>query len=130
MNSYSSGSFALRPFLKVAGILALTLVIGTYVVYQARNLLQGPTITLSGPVSTVQHEKIIVLEGTAKNIVKLTLNGKEIHTSAAGDFSQELVLENGYTIVLLEAQDRFGRSTEVTQEYVYVPEEFPAPGGV
>lgn len=130
MATYSSGSFSLPQFLKVAGILVLAVVIGTYVTYQARNLLQGPTITLEESYSPIHHEKWIILEGEARNIVKLTLNGKEIYTNAAGHFRHEAMLEEGYTIMLLEAWDRFGRTTEVIREYVYMPEDTPSPGGV
>lgn len=106
--------------LRVTGIVILVLLVGFYVQFQARNLLAGPVITLSDS-SPVQHEQVITIEGSAKNIVKLLLNGKEIHTDAAGAFAQTLVLPEGYTIIELQAQDRFGRSTSLTREYVYVP---------
>jgi hypothetical protein len=69
----------------------------------------------------VSHTQHVTVTGTAKNIVKLTLNGREIHTNETGDFTHELVLENGYTILTLAAQDRFGRATSLTRTYVYVP---------
>lgn len=92
-----------------------------YIHFQARNLIQGPTISLTDTTDSVLHERRITLNGTAKNIVKLTLNGKEIHTTEQGDFSYPLVLENGYTIIELHAEDRFGRKTLLTKEYVYTP---------
>jgi hypothetical protein len=70
----------------------------------------------------VQHERSVTLSGSTQNIVKLTSNGKEIHTDASGSFTHELILENGYTIVSLQAQDRFGRTTSLTHEFVYIPE--------
>lgn len=92
-----------------------------YVLFQARNFLNGPVITLNDTASPLHHERIITLEGTARNIVKLTLNGKEIHTTEDGAFRQPLVLESGYTIMTLHAQDRFGRTTSITREFVFVP---------
>ncbi len=92
-----------------------------YVHFQARNFLQGPAIVLNDTGSAIHHERIVSLAGNTRNIVKLTLNGREIHTDESGVFAQELVLEDGYTIMTLSAHDRFGRSTSLTKEYVYSP---------
>jgi hypothetical protein len=100
---------------------ALVLFTLSYITYQARNLILGPSITLHDTGTTVHQERTIPLTGTTRNITKLTVNGKEIHTDAMGAFSHTLVLENGYSIVQLTAEDRFGRSTSVTKAYVYVP---------
>lgn len=96
-----------------------------YVLFQARNIISGPEIILTDSYTPIQHEKIITLTGITKNIVKLTLNGKEIHTDERGAFTQMLVLAQGYSIVSLTAKDRFGRMTEVRREYVYVPPSAP-----
>lgn len=118
-------SFILRRIIKAVGIVGLALALGLYVTYQARNLLQGPTITLTGPYTPIQHEDIITFTGTTKNIVKLTLNGREIHTQPDGTFTQELVLEHGYSIISLNAHDRFGRETAAVREYVYYASTSP-----
>ncbi len=92
-----------------------------YVHFQARNFLEGPALSLNDTGGVLHHERIISLTGTAQNIVKLTLNGREIHTTEDGAFTQTLVLEDGYTIMTLNAHDRFGRSTSLTRAYVYSP---------
>jgi hypothetical protein len=114
--------FTLGTFLRFFSISLLALLILFYVQFQARNLLQGPTITLKEAHQALQSERTLTLHGTARNIVKLTLNGREIHTNEQGDFVQPVVLENGYSIMTLLAQDRFGRTTVVTREYVYAPQ--------
>lgn len=108
--------------LRFIGITTLILLLMWYVQFQARNFIQGPAITLLGSYDSVQHERNTTLTGTARNIVKLTLNGKEIHTNESGEFTHTLILENGYTIIKLAAQDRFGRTTTIEREYVYAPE--------
>jgi hypothetical protein len=90
--------------------------------FQARNFINGPVIELEGTYDVVQHERVVPIRGTAQNIVKLTLNGREITTDKEGVFSEEIVLESGYTVMTLEAFDRFGRETEVTREFVFTPE--------
>ena len=125
MSKFGNEGITLRKVLMVLGIVMLVVLIGGYVLFQARNFIQGPSITLTDEYVPVHHEKIITISGVAKNIVKLTLNGKEIHTDSEGVFTHKLILENGYTITTLTAQDRFGRVTEVQREYVYVSP--PAP---
>lgn len=122
MRIFNSFNITLGTCIQFVGIVVLIGIIGLYVQFQARSLLQGPSITLSDTPATIQHERTLTLTGKALNIVKLTVNGREIHTNEEGEFTQELVLENGYTVVTLEAQDRFGRGTTLTREYVYVPQ--------
>lgn len=111
-------SISLGTYLRFFGIGTLVVLIFLYVQFQARNLLAGPAITLDTDLPLVHHERTLTLSGKAENIVKLTVNGREIHTTEAGAFRETLVLENGYTIVTLSAWDRFGRNTTLTQEYV------------
>lgn len=101
------------------GVLAVLLC--GYVIFQARLLIEGPQITLVDEPSSVQSERQIALTGTTKNITEITLNGRQIVTDQAGYFEESIVLENGYTIVSLEAHDRYGRKTTLEREFVYTP---------
>lgn len=92
-----------------------------YATYQARNLIQGPSITLMNELGTIQPERGVILTGIAKNIVVLRLNGREIHTNEEGLFEHTVTLESGYTILTLEAEDRYGRQTYITRSFVYTP---------
>lgn len=121
MRLFRSFNITLGTLIQVIGILVCIALIVTYVQFQARNILLGPTLTLTDNYEVVQHTETVTLSGTAENIVKLELNGREIHTNEMGDFTETLVLQEGYTIIELSAQDRFGRTTSLTREYVYVP---------
>lgn len=116
-------SITLGTILRGFGIVCLIALASWYVHFQARFFLEGPVIVLNDTHGIVHHETTIPITGTARNIVKLTLNGKEIHTNGAGEFTETLRLENGYTIMTMKAWDRFGRETSITREFVYVPEE-------
>lgn len=107
-------------------LLALAIGLGlvlfvSYVAFQARFLLQGPVITLLDEPAIVQHERVVVLSGSVRNITRLTLNGRQIFTNQYGYFDEALVLENGYTIATLAATDRYGRETTVTRPFVFTP---------
>lgn len=118
LNTHTLSFGIILRFLLIASLLLLLV---WYVHFQARNFLNGPSITLEDGNSIVHTEQRLALTGTAQNIVKLTLNGKEIHTNEEGVFTHTLILEQGYTIMTLVAQDRFGREAFIKKEYVYKP---------
>jgi hypothetical protein len=92
-----------------------------YIAFQARFLIVGPEITLLNEPDSVQNSPTVTLTGTARNIAKITLNGRQIFTDQSGYFSEALVLENGYTIATITAIDRYGRETNVVRSFVYTP---------
>lgn len=94
-----------------------------YVLFQARFILEGPQILLTSETSTAQTERIVTLEGQVRNIVRMSLNGRQIYTDKYGNFKEALVLENGYTIATLQAVDRYGRTRSLTQQFVHINDE-------
>ena len=112
---------SIERILKLCFIVFLVIGFTGYAVYQARNLIQGPSLTLLNEVSSVQSERAVTLIGTARNVVVLRVNGREIHTNEQGRFEHTLTLENGYTIMTLEAFDRYGRKTDLTRSFIYKP---------
>lgn len=103
--------------------IGLLMILG-YVTFQARYLIIGPSIVLTQQTTLLHNERQVFLIGTAYNISHLWLNDRQIYTDAQGNFKEALILENGYTIVTLRAEDRYGRETTITKEFVYVPASF------
>lgn len=92
--------------------------------FQARFLIGGPQIMLSDVPNIRQNERQIFLTGYTHNISRLWLNDRQIYTDAKGNFKEAVILENGYTITTLRAEDRYGRKTTVTKQFVYTPASF------
>ncbi|MCD5381355.1 MAG: hypothetical protein LR008_02150 [Candidatus Pacebacteria bacterium] len=117
-------SVPFRTVVKFA-ILAIGLLgVIIYLTFQARYLIIGPGISLTEQQTLLQNQRQVELTGSAYNISHLWLNDRPIYTDAQGNFKEALVLENGYTIATLRAEDRYGRETTVTQEFVYTPASF------
>lgn len=91
-----------------------------YVSWQARFLIAGPEIVMTEDIGTEQNERVIMLRGQAKNVIGLYLNGRPIAIDQSGSFAEGVVLENGYTIVSIDAVDRYGRSVHWEKPLVYV----------
>ena len=113
--------FDFRTSLYYALLVFVGILFLVYTVFQARFILAGPQIDFINDMASVQQERVVMLEGETANIVRLTLNGREIYTDKDGHFKEALVLENGYTIATLEAHDRYGRTEHVTKTFVYTP---------
>jgi len=114
----------LRRVLGVLLILSVLSVSAVYVLFQARYLILGPQITLEATHPGRTNQPVVILRGHASTIARLWLNDRQIFTDRAGYFEEALILENGYTIATLAAEDRFGRRATFTREFVYVPATF------
>ncbi len=103
----------------LTGLLLLALL--AYIAYQARFLLVGPQISIEPAPATALEERTITIRGAANNISRITLNGRQIYTDPEGTFAELVVLHEGYNLLTIAAVDRYGRTSEVEQTYVYNP---------
>jgi hypothetical protein len=115
----------LRTILQISLLFLGFSMLLAYAVFQARFLIIGPEIHLSGePANQLLNERVITLEGNARNISRIWLNDRPIFTDTKGNFKEAIVLQNGYTIATLRAQDRYGRITSLHRSYIYRPASF------
>ncbi len=113
--------FTLGGMLRFVLILVISTLLLWYIVFQARLLITGPSLTLDTDTPSLATTRAITLSGTAGNIVSLTLDNRPIFTDDSGAFHEQLVLEYGYTIMTLRARDRYGREKTLTKQFVYTP---------
>lgn len=92
-----------------------------FVLFQARHLLLGPQLSITEEPNRVVNTPQVTLAGTARNISRLWLNDRQIFTDPSGHFAEAVVLENGYTVVTLRAEDRYGRSKIIEKSFIYTP---------
>ena len=113
-----------RTVVKTSIFLLGLLLVVVYVLFQARFLLIGPQLVLTNESKQLVNQRQITLSGSAYNISRLWLNDRPIFTNAQGNFEESLVLENGYTLATVRAEDRYGRETQILRTYVYSPASF------
>jgi hypothetical protein len=104
---------SLPGFLKIVGALLVVALIGGYVLFQARHLISGPIITLTEDIPATVATSTVTIRGVATNIINLSLNGRPIFTTDEGVFEEAVVLPIGYTIVTIEAADRYGATARL-----------------
>lgn len=105
--------------LRISLITFFGLVVLAYSIFQAWKIVSGPVITIYSPANgTTYTEALIEIEGSAKNIAYLNLNGRPIFTDKNGYFREKVLLSNGYNIIKIDARDKFKTYTEKKLELI------------
>ncbi len=86
-----------------------------YGVFGAWPLIVGPDISLTSPKSALSTDGFFSVAGNAKHAETLYMNGVLVLLDTEGNFSKELLLPKGGSILTLVATDRFGRSVSETR---------------
>ena len=110
---------------KIAFVIFFVLILG-YAFYEARGVVFGPSITITSGITEVQ-EPYVRITGKAERIAKLSMNGKEIPVTEDGLFDQPYLLSPGLNRILLDATDKYGRTTQKLVGIIYTPTESPTP---
>jgi hypothetical protein len=100
-------------------VIIFLLILG-YGLFQARNLIIGPEITILTPKNGENvTNPLVIVTGVAINITKISLDDRQIFVDKKGNFSEKLLVPSGYTIIKLVTQDKFGRTTQKLVELNY-----------
>jgi hypothetical protein len=93
--------------------LVLSILLGLYILFQARFLILGPQVTILSPQNAAEvTEPLLTISGEARNISRISLNGRQIYTDEKGFWSEKLLLSPGTSIMTVKVVDRFGRERE------------------
>lgn len=115
--------FSLPTALRIFFSIIVVALIVAYALFQARHLITGPIITLTDPLPAVISTSTITVRGRAENIVSLSLNGRPIFTTDEGTFEEAVTLVEGYTILTIEARDRYGNAERLEHNIVRLKEQ-------
>lgn len=97
----------------LAALLAVAAV--AYFLFQARFMVAGPMLEITSPQNgALVASSVVSIEGIAKNIAWISLNGRQIFTDESGHWAESLALPPGTNIMTVTTRDRFGREEEKT----------------
>lgn len=99
-----------KQFTKYFLVGLLFLAIVGYAYFRTKDAIFGTTITTSVEDGAVFDSKLLTLTGSVPHAARFTVNGRELLLDKNGDFTDTLLLQEGYTILDMEASDRFGRT--------------------
>ena len=96
------------------------LLVLAYGYFEARGFLFGPVIHAS--VDTEVHQPLVHIKGKADRISSLSMNGKDLTVTEDGAFDEPYVLAEGLNRIVLDATDKYGRTTRQVLQIVYTPD--------
>lgn len=98
--------------------------IGGYALYESRNIINGPMLTLEEPRDGLStSDSSIDVKGRAQNISSISINDRKITIDEAGWFKEKILLSLGYNVIKISVYDRFGRAKETLMELVRTEEK-------
>lgn len=117
MNQYKFESgFNIKLFIIIVSIFLLV----SYGIFNARNLIIGPTIEIFSPTDNIETtENVLTIKGKASNISFLSLNERPIFVNTEGLFEEKLLLSPGSNIIEIKAKDRFKKEVFKTIKVYY-----------
>jgi hypothetical protein len=92
-------------------------VIGTFSYEKMSFLLNG--VEIKAEMNHDSNSSVVSIKGNAKNAILLTLNGREIFIEKDGTFTEPIALLPGFSVVTLNAEDKFGKTSEKKFEVMY-----------
>lgn len=107
--------------LKIGFFVLLIIGLGAYALFQSKNLIEGPRLTITEPKdgATLTYN-LMEIKGTAYNISAISIDDRAIFVDKDGNFSEKLIAPVGYSIIKVGARDKFGKSVEKLIR-VYLP---------
>jgi hypothetical protein len=95
----------------------LALVGTSYFLFQARFMVLGPMLEITYPKNgALVASSVVNIEGRARNIAWISLNGRQIFTDENGRWSEKMIVSPGTSIMTVKTKDRFGREAEKSVE--------------
>lgn len=89
-----------------------------YSAYAAYPFVRGPRITIDTPQEV---GGIVTIHGHTTRVSAVTVAGLPVPLDERGNFTVERAYPPGYTVIVVRAVDRFGRSRERTITFVTAP---------
>lgn len=75
-------------------------------------------VKIEATMEKQENSSLATIKGNASKAVYLSLNGREIFIEKNGDFSESIAMLPGFSIVTLNAKDKFGKTAEKKFEIV------------
>lgn len=75
-------------------------------------------VKIEATLEQKENSSIALVKGTAEKATYLTLNGREIFIDKKGNFSELVAILPGFSVVTLNAKDKFGKTAEKKFEIV------------
>ena len=107
----------MKWWIGIISCVALFSVIMVFSYEKTNFLIKG--VKIEAKIEQKGDSSLAVINGTASKAVLITLNGREIFIDKEGNFSESIIVLPGFSVVTLDAKDKFGNKAEKKFEMVY-----------
>jgi len=76
-------------------------------------------VEIEAIIEKTNDSSLVEVSGKASKATYITLNGREIFVDKEGNFSESIAILPGFSVVTLNAKDKFGKTAEKKFEMVY-----------
>lgn len=103
------------------GIVICFVLIIVYGLFNARNIILGPSIEIFNPATTeLQTESnTLTIKGKVLNMTKLTISGRTVLVDTQDFFEEKILLSPGFNNIEILASDRFGQQAKKVLKVYY-----------
>jgi hypothetical protein len=102
-----------KKLVKYGSLGLLAAVVLVYTIFQFHNILTGPEVSISSPPNGAHVATALTeITGNTQNISAISLNDRPIFIDESGEFKEKILLQDGYNVLKIQAEDKFGRKTE------------------
>lgn len=117
----AASAFLVTPRLfAAAGFLLFILLLGGYVVYQARTITSAPFLQVTSPDDGLKvSQPEVFIKGKTDAGALVMINGAATAVSPSGDFEQTIRIPQGTTMFVITAKRRRGAETVEVRRVVY-----------
>lgn len=120
MNQHNQYKFGKCFNVRLCVIISSVVLLVSYGIFNARNLIIGPTIEVFTSTQSPEiGSNVFTVNGRAKNIAFISLNERPISVNTEGIFEEKLLLSPGPNIIEIKARDRFKNETKKTLNIYY-----------
>jgi len=108
----------IKWWVRIGSCTALFLVIMIFSYAKMNFVFRG--VEIKATIEQKDDSSIATVKGTASKATYITLNGREIFIDKEGNFSESIAVLPGFSVVTLNARDKFGKTAmkkfEIVQE--------------
>jgi len=107
----------IKWWLGLTSCMLLFLFIGVFAYFKMSFILNG--VQIQARIEHNDGTSLAIVTGNADNAVHLSLNGREIFIDKDGSFKEPIILIPGFSVITINATDKFGKNKEKKFQVVY-----------
>lgn len=98
-------------------------IIGYYLWHQINSFNSAPYLFVSSPYENhITYDSNIIVKGETEKEVSVKINGQDVFVDQNGYFEEDLILQPGKNVFVVEAINRFSKTTKEVRNIIYEKE--------